>query len=123
MILENIEIFTRRGLVERSGQRMNLIFEESIHQSKPVPDFARTDQYQVGLTLFGTVQNPAFIRIGVHRPLTAQDSESEGSGARGRLGERISLVPRPGTLSCCSTAGKPAGSRGTTTSIETSPPL
>jgi ATP-dependent DNA helicase RecG len=57
------EIFTRCGLVERSGQGMNLIFEESIRQSKPVPDFARTDQYQVGLTLHGTVQNPAFVRF------------------------------------------------------------
>jgi ATP-dependent DNA helicase RecG len=42
---------------------MNLIFEESIRQSKPVPDFARTDQYQVGLTLYGTVENPAFVRF------------------------------------------------------------
>src|SRR5262249_16341770 len=57
------EIFTRCGLVERSGQGMNLIFEESIRQSKPVPDFSRTDQYQVGLTLFGTVENPAFVRF------------------------------------------------------------
>lgn len=56
------EIFTRCGLVERSGQGMNLIYEESIRQSKPVPDFDRTDQYQVGLTLHGTVQNPAFVR-------------------------------------------------------------
>lgn len=57
------EIFTRCGLVERSGQGMNLIFEELIKQSKPIPDFARTDQYQVGLTLHGTVQDPAFIHF------------------------------------------------------------
>ncbi|OJW27647.1 MAG: transcriptional regulator [Planctomycetales bacterium 71-10] len=57
------EIFTRCGLVERSGQGMNLIYEELIKQSKPIPDFARTDQYQVGLTLHGTVQDPAFIRF------------------------------------------------------------
>jgi ATP-dependent DNA helicase RecG len=56
-------ILTRCGLVERSGQGMNLIFEESIKQSKPVPDFARTDKYQVGLTLHGTVQNPDFVRF------------------------------------------------------------
>lgn len=31
--------------------------------SKPIPDFARTDQYQMGLTLHGTVQNPAFVRF------------------------------------------------------------
>lgn len=57
------EIFTRCGLVERSGQGMNLIYEESIRQSKPIPDFACTDQYQLGLTLHGTVQNPAFVRF------------------------------------------------------------
>jgi ATP-dependent DNA helicase RecG len=33
------EIFTRCGLVERSGQGMNLIYEELIKQSKPAPDF------------------------------------------------------------------------------------
>lgn len=57
------EILTRCGLVERSGQGMNLIYEELIKQSKPAPDFARTDQYQVGLTLHGTVQDPAFVRF------------------------------------------------------------
>jgi ATP-dependent DNA helicase RecG len=57
------EILTRCGLVERSGQGLNLIFEEMIKQSKPEPEFSRTDQYQVGLTLFGTVQDPAFVRF------------------------------------------------------------
>ena len=57
------EILTRCGLVERSGQGMNLIYEELIKQSKPDPDFSRTDQYQVGLTLHGTVQDPAFVRF------------------------------------------------------------
>ncbi len=57
------EILTKCGLVERSGQGMNLIYEELIKQSKPTPDFARTDQYQVGITLHGTVQDPAFVRF------------------------------------------------------------
>jgi ATP-dependent DNA helicase RecG len=57
------EILTRCGLVERSGQGINLIYEELIKQSKPAPDFSRTDQYQVGLTLHGTVQDPAFVRF------------------------------------------------------------
>ncbi len=57
------EIFVRCGLVERSGQGMNLIYEEAIRLSKAVPDFARTDAHQVGLTLFGTVENPAFVRF------------------------------------------------------------
>ena len=45
------------------GQGMNLIYEELIKQSKPSPDFSRTDQYQVGITLHGTVQDPAFVRF------------------------------------------------------------
>ncbi len=57
------EILTRCGLVERAGQGMNLIYEELIKQSKPIPEFSRTDQYQVGLTLHGTVQDPAFVRF------------------------------------------------------------
>ncbi len=42
---------------------MNLIYEELIKQSKPTPDFSRTDGYQVGITLHGTVQDPAFVRF------------------------------------------------------------
>lgn len=57
------EVLTKCGLVERSGQGMNLIYEELIKQSKPSPDFGRTDQYQVGMTLSGTVQDPAFVRF------------------------------------------------------------
>jgi len=41
------EILTRCGLVERSGQGMNLIYEEQIKQSKPIPDFARTERFRI----------------------------------------------------------------------------
>lgn len=57
------EAFARCGLVERSGQGMNLIFERSIIQSKPLPDFKGTSDHEVRLTLHGTVGNPAFIRF------------------------------------------------------------
>lgn len=57
------DIFSKCGLVERSGQGMNLMFEESIRGSKRVPDFAGTDPYQVSLTLQGTVQDPNFVRF------------------------------------------------------------
>jgi ATP-dependent DNA helicase RecG len=57
------EILTKCGLVERSGQGMNLIYEEQIKHSKQAPDWSRSDQYQVGLTLHGTVQDPAFVRF------------------------------------------------------------
>ncbi len=57
------EAYARCGLVERSGQGMNLMFERSIRQSKPLPDFQGTSAYDVRLTLHGTVGNPAFIRF------------------------------------------------------------
>ena len=57
------EAFAKCGLVERSGQGMNLIFERSIIQSKPLPDFKGTSDHEVRLTLHGTVGNPAFIRF------------------------------------------------------------
>lgn len=57
------DIFARCGLVERSGQGMNLMFELSIQESKPTPDFTGTDQYEVFLHLNGEVQNPRFLQF------------------------------------------------------------
>jgi len=57
------EAFNKCGLVERSGQGMNRMFEECIRESKPVPDFTGTDDYQVAVTLSGEVQDPQFIRF------------------------------------------------------------
>lgn len=56
------EVFAKCGLVERSGQGMNRMFEESIRESKPRPDFAGTDDYQVSVTLPGEIQDPQFLR-------------------------------------------------------------
>lgn len=57
------DIFARCGLVERSGQGMNLMFELSIKQAKQVPDFRGTDRHHVILTLDGLVQNPKFLEV------------------------------------------------------------
>lgn len=57
------DIFCKCGLVERSGQGMNLMFELNIRESKPTPDFTGTDQYQVVLNLSGEVQNPRFLQF------------------------------------------------------------
>lgn len=57
------DIFSKCGLVERSGQGMNLMFELSIQESKPRPDFTGTDQYQVVLNLNGEVQDPRFLQF------------------------------------------------------------
>lgn len=51
------------GLVERSGQGMNLMFEHSIRQGKHLPDFTGTDAHQVTLTLEGHVQDVRFVQF------------------------------------------------------------
>lgn len=55
------DLFAKCGLVERSGQGMDLIFEEAIRRGKLPPDFTGTDRYQVNLALHGQVQDSAFV--------------------------------------------------------------
>jgi len=57
------EVFAKCGLVERSGQGANRMFEECIKESKPAPDFSDTDEYQVSLILRGDVQDPLFLQF------------------------------------------------------------
>lgn len=45
------------GLVERAGQGMNLMYELSVKDAKPLPDFAGSDAYFVMLTLNGMMLN------------------------------------------------------------------
>ena len=52
----------RCGFIERSGQGVNLMIEQAIRQTKPLPDFSRSAAHEVFLTLAGTVQNPVFLR-------------------------------------------------------------
>jgi ATP-dependent DNA helicase RecG len=54
------EIFQRCGMVERSGQGMNLIFEDAITSAKQLPT-PNAAPYQFTLTLHGVVQDAAFL--------------------------------------------------------------
>ncbi len=56
------EALARCGLVERSGQGMNLMFESAIRQGKQLPSLAGTAAHEVRLTLEGTVRSAAFVR-------------------------------------------------------------
>lgn len=56
------EALNRCGLVERSGQGINLMVERAIRQSKALPDFSGTAAHEVWLTLNGVVQSPDFVR-------------------------------------------------------------
>jgi ATP-dependent DNA helicase RecG len=57
------EALARCGLIERSGQGLNLMVEAAIRQSKPLPDFTGTAAHEVRLKLDGTVKDPKFIRF------------------------------------------------------------
>ncbi len=57
------EAFAKCGLVERSGQGMNRIFEACIKEGKPKPDFTNTDDYHFWITLHGVISNPEFLRF------------------------------------------------------------
>lgn len=49
------EILALCGLVERSGQGMDLMYELSVRESKELPNFFGSDGYQVKLTLNGVI--------------------------------------------------------------------
>jgi ATP-dependent DNA helicase RecG len=54
------EVFQRCGMVERSGQGMNLIFEDAVTSAKQLPT-PEASPYQFTLTLHGVVQDPSFL--------------------------------------------------------------
>jgi ATP-dependent DNA helicase RecG len=57
------ETLAKCGLVERSGQGMDLMFKHSIRQGKPLPDMTGSDEHQVLLSLMGEVGDPRFLRF------------------------------------------------------------
>ena len=57
------ESLARCGLIERAGQGVNVMFERSVRQSKPLPDYSSSTQREVRLVLKGTVANPDFLRF------------------------------------------------------------
>jgi ATP-dependent DNA helicase RecG len=57
------EALAKCGLIERSGQGMNLMFESAIRQGKQLPSFAGTATHEVRLTLDGMVRSPTFVRF------------------------------------------------------------
>jgi len=57
------EILALCGLVERSGQGMNLIYELSIKEAKSLPDFKGTDDHFVCITLNGLVLDKRMLSL------------------------------------------------------------
>jgi ATP-dependent DNA helicase RecG len=57
------EALSRCGLVERSGQGLNLMVEQAVRHGKALPDFTGTSAHEVRLTLDGTARDPSFVRF------------------------------------------------------------
>lgn len=57
------EVLAKCGLVERAGQGFDLIYRACIQQSKPLPDFSRTSEHSVWVTLYGEIQDREFLRF------------------------------------------------------------
>ena len=57
------EIFAKCGLVERAGQGVDLMYQLAIRDSKETPDYSKSDQFTVSVTLKGRVLNKAFVRF------------------------------------------------------------
>lgn len=57
------EILSLSGLVERSGQGMNLIYELSIMEAKQLPDFTGTDDDFVNITLNGLIIDKRMLNV------------------------------------------------------------
>ncbi|MCC6908124.1 MAG: putative DNA binding domain-containing protein [Phycisphaerales bacterium] len=56
------ETFARCGLVERSGQGADRIVEECVRHGKRLPDYSRSDDNQVWLTLDGEIRDEKFLK-------------------------------------------------------------
>ena len=55
------EVFQKLGLVERSGQGMDQIFESTIRDGKGLPDLSKSDSTQVSLRIPARIQDKNFI--------------------------------------------------------------
>lgn len=60
------EVMAKCGLVERSGQGADRMFELCIKESKATPDFTGSDEYRVCLTLQGEIQDVRFLKFLEH---------------------------------------------------------
>ena len=67
------EMLSLCGMVERSGQGMNLMFELSVQEAKALPDFAGTDEFFVSVTLNGLILDKEM--LSVIRRISEKDSD------------------------------------------------
>ena len=54
------EVIEKTGLIERSGQGVDLMCANCVKEGKPLPDYSASDDYQVNLRLYGEIPDEAF---------------------------------------------------------------
>ena len=54
------DVLAATGIVERSGQSMDVIFRLTLSEGKQTPDYSKTNDYQVTAILSATVKDPGF---------------------------------------------------------------
>jgi len=54
------DVLSKTGLVERSGQGIDRIFINTLSEGKPDPDYSRSDDFSVNLTLSAEIEDKAF---------------------------------------------------------------
>jgi ATP-dependent DNA helicase RecG len=54
------EVLEKTGLVERSGQGIDKIYRITIAEGKPLPDYSKSDMFQVELALNSEIEDKAF---------------------------------------------------------------
>ncbi len=54
------EVIEKTGLIERSGQGVDIMFTNCIKEGKPLPDYSYSDDYQVDLRFYGEILDDAF---------------------------------------------------------------
>lgn len=54
------DVLSKTGIVERSGQGVDKIFYYTLSEGKPMPDYSKSDKFQVSLILSAVIEDKAF---------------------------------------------------------------
>lgn len=54
------EVVEKTGLIERSGQGVDIMFANCISEGRPLPDYSHSDDYQVSVIIKSEINDPMF---------------------------------------------------------------
>lgn len=55
------EVVEKTGLIERSGQGVDIMYANCISEGRELPDYSKSDDYQVSLIIRSEIQNPTML--------------------------------------------------------------